>query len=225
MTDIQTKISMGNACQQFFRFGTTQKVTQVVECVQELQRVETTLGHLIDKYEQQILEQRGEARAKMNDKSNCLRHMRTIHIIRHHKEQLEKRMTACLSKRYQLESLNVTQMHLRAIQTTSATFEHFLKANDVDRVSQIQDTLTEMIEDACEITDIVSATPVDIDDDDIENDYNIMVASLQSVPTTMPIQVEFPSVPTTKLTGTVPEQLETLPLCTRGLHGHVESGV
>ena len=146
--------------------------------------------------------------------------MRTVHIIRHHKEQLEKKMTACLSKRYQLESLNVTQMHLRAIQTTSATFEHFLKANDVDRVSQIQDTLTEMIEDACEITDIVSATPVDIDDEDIENDYNAMVASLQSVQTRVstkvPVEVEFPSVPTTALTCSGSEQLETLPLCTRG---------
>jgi hypothetical protein len=214
---------MGNVCRRLVPLFQTQKVTQVVECVQELHRVETTLGHLIDKYEQQIKEQRGEARAKMNDKSNCLRHMRTIHIIRHHKEQLEKRMTACLSKRYQLESLNVTQMHLQAIQTTSATFEQFLKANDIDRVSQIQDTLTEMIEDACEITDIVSATPVDIDDDDIENDYNALVASLQSVQTS--VQVEFPSVPTTELTCTEPEQLETLPLCTRGLPEKVERGV
>ena len=213
---------MGNVCQRLIPLFQTQKVTQVVECVQELQRVETTLGHLIDKYEHQIKEQRREARAKMNDKSNCLRHTRTIHIIRHHKEQLEQRMTACLSKRYQLESLNVTQMHLQAIQTTSATFEHFLKANDIDRVSQIQDTLTEMIEDACEITDIVSATPVDIDDDDIENDYNTMVASLQSVQTS--VQVEFPSVPTTELNCTEPaEQLETLPLCRGGLNGHIES--
>ena len=210
---------MGNMCRRFGTLIQTQKVTQVVECVQELQRVETTLGHLIDKYEQQIKEQRGEARAKMNDKSNCLRHMRTIQIIRHHKKQLEKRMTACLSKRYQLESLNVTQMHLQAIQTTSATFEHFLRENDIDRVSQIQDTLTEMIEDACEITDVVSATPVDIDDDEIEKDYNAMVASLQSAPTSSAptsVHVEFPSVPTTELIGTEPEQLETLPLYTRG---------
>ncbi len=206
---------MGNACRQLVTVFKTQKVTQVVECVQELHRVETTLGHLVDKYEQQIQEQRREARAKMNNKSNCLRHMRNIHIIRKHKEQLEKRMTACLSKRYQLESLNVTQMHLQAIQTTSATFEHFLKENDIDRVSQIQDTLTEMIEDACEITEIVSTVPLDIDEDDIENDYNAMVAGLQSAQTS--VQVEFPSVPTTELNCTEPEQLETMPL--RGING------
>ena len=206
---------MGNACRRLVTVFQTQKVTQVVECVQELHRVETTLGHLVDKYEQQIQEQRREARAKMNNKSNCLRHMRTIHIIRHHKEQLEKRMTACLSKRYQLESLNVTQMHLQAIQTTSATFEHFLKENDIDRVSQIQDTLTEMIEDACEITEIVSTVPLDIDEDDIENDYNAMVAGLQSAQTS--VQVEFPSVPTAELYNHEQRQLETMPL--RGITG------
>jgi hypothetical protein len=143
--------------------------------------------------------------------------MRTIHIIRHHKEQLEKRMTACLSKRYQLESLNVTQMHLQAIQTTSATFEQFLKENDIDRVSQIQDTLTEMIEDACEITEIVSTIPLDIDEDDIENDYNEMVAGLQSAPPVEFPSVEFPSVPTAELYNHEQRQLETMPL--RGITG------
>jgi hypothetical protein len=208
---------MGNACRRLVTVFQTQKVTQVVECVQELHRVETTLGHLVDKYEQQIQEQRREARAKMNNKNNCLRHMRTIHIIRHHKEQLEKRMTACLSKRYQLESLNVTQMHLQAIQTTSATFEQFLKENDIDRVSQIQDTLTEMIEDACEITEIVSTIPLDIDEDDIENDYNEMVAGLQSAPPVEFPSVEFPSVPTAELYNHEQRQLETMPL--RGITG------
>lgn len=204
---------MGNACRHFVTVFGTQKVTQVVECVQQLQQVETTLEHLIDKYELQIKEQKREARAKMNEKNNCLRHMKTIHIIRHHKQQLEKRMTACQSKRYQLESLNVTQMHIQAIQTTTATFEHFLRENDVDRVSQIQDTLTEMIEDACEITDMVSTTPVDIDDDDIEQDYNTMVASLQSVPTMETMTVEFPSVPDNELTNLKQQEVETLPLC------------
>lgn len=201
---------MGNVCRHLVTVFQTQPVTQVVECVQELQRVETTLGHLIDKYERQIQEQMGKARTKMNDKTSCMCLVRTIHIIRHHKEQLENRRTACLSKRYQLESLNVTQMHIKAIQTTSATFEHFLKENDIDRVAQIQDTLTEMIEDACEITDIVSTTPVDIDDDEIERDYNAMVASLQPGQT----QIEFPCVPNTELVGR--GQLETLPLFERG---------
>ena len=177
---------MGNLC-------STPKVTQIIECVQQLQQVELTLGHLIDKYDTQIREQQSAARTKRNDKYSCLRHVRTIHIIRHHKQQLEKRQTACLSKRYQLESLNVTQMHLQAIRSTSATFEHFLKEHDVNRVAAIQDTLAEMIEDACEINDMVSTTtPLEIDDSDIEDEYNSLLAEVQT-------PIVFPSVPQTSV--------------------------
>ena len=184
---------MGNLCLR-------PKVTQVIECIQELQQVEVTLGHLIGKYEKQIREQQLEARSKMNWKADCMRHVRSIRVIRHHKEQLEKRLTACMSKRYQLEALNVTKMHLKAIQNTTSTFEHFLKENQVERVTAIQDTLAEMIEDACEINDVISQEPLDIDDNDIEEDYNSMVAQLQ-----------FPVAPTGQLQTN--ETAELVPLC------------
>lgn len=185
---------MGNLCSQ-------SKVAQVVECIQQLQEVETTLGHLLDKYEKQIREHRLQARSKMNVKSECMRHMRTTRVIRHHKEQLEKRLLACMTKRYQLEALNVTKMHLKAIQNTTSTFEHFLKENQVERVTAIQDKLTEMIEDACEISEVISQEPLDIDDEDIEEDYQTMVAELQ-----------FPTVPTTPLGGTETKNMELVPL-------------
>lgn len=186
---------MGNFCNRT-------KVTQVIDCIQQLQQVEVTLGHLIDKYERQIREHQLEARSKMNWKPDCMRHVRSIRVIRHHKAQLEKRLTACMSKRYQLEALNVTKMHLNAIKNTSSTFEHFLKENQVERVTAIQDTLTEMIEDACEINEVISQEPLDIDDDDIEDDYNSMVAELQ-----------FPTAPTGRLQSTEIQSMELVPLC------------
>lgn len=186
---------MGNFCNRT-------KVTQVIDCIQQLQQVEVTLGHLVDKYERQIREHQLEARSKMNWKPDCMRHVRSIRVIRHHKAQLEKRLTACMSKRYQLEALNVTKMHLNAIKNTSSTFEHFLKENQVERVTAIQDTLTEMIEDACEINEVISQEPLDIDDDDIEDDYNSMVAELQ-----------FPTAPTGRLQSTEIRNMELVPLC------------
>ena len=71
----------------------------------------------------------------------------TIRIIKHHKGNLENRLEACMSRRYHLESLNVTKMHIKAIQTTSAAFRHFLKRHDVEKVAEIKDTLEEMIEE------------------------------------------------------------------------------
>jgi hypothetical protein len=166
---------MGN----FFSRLVSRRPTLVIECIQQLQQVEVMLEHLVAKYEKQIREQRLEARSKLNWKPDCMRHVRTIRVIRHHKEQLEKRLTACMAKRYQLEALNVTKMHIKAIQNTSSTFAHFLKEHQVERVSALQDTLTEMIEDACEINEVLSQETLDIDDEDIEEEYNSMVAELR----------------------------------------------
>lgn len=197
---------MGNLCNQ-------PKVTQVIVCIQQLQQVEVTLGHLIDKYAKQIREQQLEARAKMKWKADCMRHVRSIRVIRHHKNQMETRLTACMSKRYQLESLNVTKMHLKAIQNTSSTFEHFLKENQVERVIAIQDTLAEMIEDACEINEVISQEPLAIEEEDIEEDYNSMMAELATelaTPlATLPLQ--FPTAPNGPLHRNESKNMELVP--------------
>ena len=68
---------MGNKCW-------TPKVTPVIECIQELQKVEKTLQNLIDKYTKQIREQTRMARAKMYNKPDAMQHIRTIKIIKMH---------------------------------------------------------------------------------------------------------------------------------------------
>ena len=114
------------------------KAIQIVESIQSLQNVEQTLQCLIDKYQKQIDEQRSEAKKKMNCKSESIRHVKRILLIRHHQKQLENRMLSLLNKRYTLESLNVTKMHLNAIKLTTKTFKQFLKANDIDKVEDMQ---------------------------------------------------------------------------------------
>mgnify|MGYP006088077327 CR=1 FL=1 len=171
------------------------KAIQIVESIQSLQNVEQTLQCLIDKYQKQIDEQRSKAKKKMNCKSESIRHVKRILVIRHHQKQLENRMLSLLHKRYTLESLNVTKMHLNAIKLTTKTFKQFLKANDIDKVEDMQETLSEMISDACELNEVISSTDLidGIDDDDIENEYNEMLSEIQH-----PVQpqIEFPTVPT-----------------------------
>jgi hypothetical protein len=177
---------MGNKCW-------TPKVTPVIECIQELQKVEKTLQNLIDKYTKQIREQTRMARAKMYNKPDAMQHIRTIKIIKMHKQKMVDRLTSCIAKRYQLESLNVTKMHIEAVKHTTHTFERFLEHNDVDRVARLQDTLTEMIEDACEINDVLQQplTTDTIDEDELENEYEalcneVQLPSLPEAPTRLP---------------------------------------
>ncbi len=97
-----------------------------------------------------------------------------------------------MNKRYQLESLNVTKMHIKAVQSTTKTYRQFLDEHDIEKVERLQDTLTEMIEDACEINDTISSPQIafEIDDDEIEREYNSICAEIQ-----LPIApTEFPSL-------------------------------
>jgi hypothetical protein len=199
---------MGNWCNK-------NNIAQVVECIQQLQQVEVTLGKLIDKYEKQIREQKLQARSKMNNKSDCMRHVRTMRIIKHHKSQLENRLVAGMSRRYHLESLNVTKMHIQAIQTTSATFKQFLNQHDVEKVNEIQDTLEEMIEDACEINDIVAKDSFSVDESEYEEDYQMLLAEVQSPGVSEGDGLVFPQVPVGDVGGEGglgEEQVELIPV-------------
>ena len=163
------------------------KAVQIIESIQSLHNVEQMLQCLIDKYQKQIDEERRKAKQNMNSKSLSTRHLKRVLLIRRHQQQLESRMLSLLNKRYTLESLNVTKMHLNAIKMTSNTFKHFLKANDIDKVEEMQETLTEMISDACEINEVISSTDSieGIDDDEIENEYQDLLEET----------LVFPSVP------------------------------
>lgn len=170
---------MGNICWKHAS-------VQVVECIQQLQQVEKTLELMITKYESQIKEQQTAARRKLHRKNDCMRHVKTIHIIRTHKKNLEDRLTTCINKRYHLESLNVTKMHIEALKTTTKTFQSFLKDNQIETVEKLQEALTDMISDACEINDILSVEMDDtVDEIDLEEEYNQLCAEIQlpEVPT------------------------------------------
>jgi hypothetical protein len=164
---------MGNLC---FKHTTN----QVVECIQQLQQVEKTLELMIVKYETQVKEQQGQARRKLHRKNDCMRHVKTIHIIRSHKKKLEDRLTACINKRYHLESLNVTKMHIDALKTTTKTFNTFLKDNQLETVEKLQEALTDMIEDACEINETLARETTEIvDETDLEEEYQQLCAEIQ----------------------------------------------
>ncbi len=185
---------------------------QVVECIHQLQDVEKTLQLLINKYESQIKNEFRLVRSKMHRKSDCLRHMRTIHMIRHHKTNMENRLTACMNKRYQLESLNVTKMHIKAVQITTKTYRQFLDEHDIEKVERLQDTLAEMIEDACEINETLTTpqSAFQIDDDEVEREYESICAEVQ-----LPMApTEFPSIfPVTESKSeSESEELEMIPL-------------
>ena len=137
-------------------------------------------------------------------------------MIRHHKRNLEARLASCMDKRYHLESLNVTQMHIRAVRTTTKTFAQFLEVNDVERVEALQETLTDMISDACEISETLEREgPVRVDEEELEEEYRALCSEIQ-VPAEakwvepVPDESEWPEPPTRMTHHGV--ELELVPL-------------
>lgn len=185
---------MGNLC--------CPKSVKILDCIHQLQDVEDTLQQLIRKYDTQIDKHKREVLSKIRDKRACMIHLRTIRIIKHHKMNLETRLTGCMNKRYHLESLNVTKMHIQAVKTTTHVFKTFLQQHDIERVEALQDSIADMIDQACEINEALSRDThnVDMDDVDLEEEYNRLVAS--------PEYSEFPTVPDNPL----PDAKSTSPL-------------
>jgi hypothetical protein len=165
---------------------------KILDCIYQLQEVENTLQQLIHRYEAQILQQKKQIMARIHDKPSCLVHLRTVCIIKHHKHQLELKLTGCMQKRYHLK------MHIEAVKTTTFAFRTFLQQHSVERVEALQENITEMIDHACEINEALSQDVGDLDlnEEELEDEYNQLIAqpdksgeiypTLPEVPTTNP---------------------------------------
>jgi hypothetical protein len=71
-------------------------------------------------------------------------------------------------------------MHIEALKTTTKTFQSFLKDNHIETVEKLQEALTDMISDACEINDILSVEMDEtVDEIDLEEEYNQLCAEIQ----------------------------------------------
>jgi len=168
---------------------------KILDCIHQLQEVENTLQQLIHKYDTQILQEKKKILPKIRDKSACMVHLRTIHIIKHHKNNLEHRLTTCMQKRYHLESLNVTKMQIKAVKTTTNAFKSFLQQHDIDRIEALQENITGMIDQACEINEVLTrnVTDLDFDESDLESEYQELILQPQE----FPVYPILPEVPTT----------------------------
>ena len=72
-------------------------------------------------------------------------------------------------------------MHIEAVRMTSNTFSKFIQEHDIERVEELKETLSTMIEDACEINDTLteSTGPYQVDTEDIEDEYKQMQLQIQ----------------------------------------------
>ncbi len=172
----------------------------IQDSIIQLHHVIELLTELDNKYERDIEEKRSEIKElcknKQGNKNKKIYLIKTIKLIEFHRHSIQKRMIACQSKQYHLESLNIARIQLNALNATSKTFKKFMKENDINKIEQLQENFSEMIEGAIEIDDIImeNTSNISFDDIDIESelkrithdDYHL----LPNVPVHVPVLKE-----------------------------------
>ncbi len=151
----------------------------IQDSIIQLNNVLELLTELDNKYEKEIDIKRTEIKnlCKKNNNKNTkkLFLIKTIKLIEYQRHSIQKRMIACQSKQYQLESLNIAKIQINALKTSSHTFKKFMKDNDINKIEKLQDDFSDLIEQVIEINDIIKDNPsaVDLNLDDIDIDYEL----------------------------------------------------
>lgn len=131
----------------------------IQDSVIKLKEVCSMQQELITKYDNEILVVRRKCKKAINNKATKeekLYYIKKIKIIQYHQNSLRKRLLACTEKQYYLESMQITAIHIDAIKSATGTLKQFMKDTDVQKVEELQETMSELIADACEIQNIVS---------------------------------------------------------------------
>ena len=131
----------------------------IQDSVIKLKEVCDMQQQLIQKYDKEINIVKRKCKIAIDNKASKaekLYYIKKIKIIQYHQESLRKRLLACTEKQYHLESMQITVSHIDAIKSATGTLKHFMKETDVQKVEELQENMSELIAEACEIQNIVS---------------------------------------------------------------------
>ena len=131
----------------------------IQDSVIKLKEVCDMQQQLIQKYDKEIDIVKRKCKIAIDNKATKaekLYYIKKIKIIQYHQESLRKRLLACTEKQYHLESMQITVSHIDAIKSATGTLKHFMKETDVQKVEELQENMSELIAEACEIQNIVS---------------------------------------------------------------------
>ena len=107
-------------------------------------------------------------------------------------ESASKRLLSLDQQQLHLESIKMTALHLDAIRTSTKTLKSYMKQADIDKVEEMQDSLSELIAQSTDIQNILS----DEMDNGIVMDESELEAELEELAQG---DVELPQVPLSKL--------------------------
>lgn len=149
------------------------------ECVEQLKDIESILHKLMERYQREALESREEARrlARQQYKYGAKARLKRARMLDHQLAGVAMRLAACESKRLAIEQLSTIEMQVGAVKESSKTFKKFLKEHDLEKIEQLQESLSEMITEVCDISSTLEeeVQPLMVSDEDLDKELESLM--------------------------------------------------
>lgn len=167
----------------------------IEESIMKLKEVSSLLKQQISKYDTDYINTVNSLKTSIRNKQS--KHaqiylLKKSKLIKYHMESASKRLLSLDQQQLHLESIKMTALHLDAIRTSTKTLKSYMKQADIDKVEEMQDSLSELIAQSTDIQNILS----DEMDNGIVMDESELEAELEELAQG---DVELPQVPLSKL--------------------------
>lgn len=167
----------------------------IEESIMKLKEVSSLLKQQISKYDTDYINTVNSLKTSIRNKQS--KHaqiylLKKSKLIKYHMESASKRLLSLDQQQLHLESIKMTALHLDAIRTSTKTLKSYMKQADIDKVEEMQDSLSELIAQSTDIQNILS----DEMDNGLVMDESELEAELEELAQG---DVELPQVPLSKL--------------------------
>tara|TARA_B100001063_G_scaffold237229_1_gene257942 strand:- start:189 stop:785 length:597 start_codon:yes stop_codon:yes gene_type:complete len=172
---------MGCVWTSLFRKGLS-----TATCIQRLDGIEQLVTEMKVKYTRQVQDITDKIRFEVrsnNNKNTLLSYMRRRKLIMHYMSECDKKIDAIANKKYALEQLAITTMHIEALRSSRDIFKTFNKVNSIEKIEELTEQVSELQADIMEVDSILSQETVEYDEDELLEELQVICHQPQVVAT------------------------------------------
>ena len=101
----------------------------------------------------------------------------------HYMRECDKKIDSIAQKKYALEQLAITALHIEALRSSRDVFKTFNKVNSIEKIEELSEQVTSFQDDIMEIDSVLSQEIVEYDEDELLQELNSIVNQPQIVAT------------------------------------------
>lgn len=172
-----------------------------IKCLADLREIDSLLQEMVKKYDRQrqhLDDSIREGLRRNEDKSTLVQKLRQKKIVIHYMGQCRQRINQVMQKQYAVEQLNLTAMQIEALQRTASVFKTFNKKHSLEKIEELQETMTELTEQVMDINQTLGSEPLldDMDEEDLWKELESIDTEIKPIVDIVDVPLEMPEAPT-----------------------------